>query len=387
MITEANRLNFIKEYYFSRKLAEIADMRSEGHDVLNLGIGNPDQPPSSPTIKRLVETASREDMHGYQSYKGLPELRQAIAGFYQSTYDVTMDAHSEVLPLIGSKEGLNHICQAFINPGDLALVPNPGYPTYTSAVLLAGGQPISYALNPRQNWEPDWEQLKPSLLQKIKVWFINYPNMPTGSAGNREMLDRFVELAKRYDILLINDNPYSMILNRNKPLSVHQSSSSRDIALELNSLSKSHNMAGWRIGMLTGRKEYLESVLKVKSNIDSGMFRPLQEAAIVALNNSEAWHEARNDVYAHRRELAGHILGALGCTWSEEQVGMFVWARIDKGYKSAEALSEKVLQQCHVFITPGFIFGDQGKRYVRISLCSKEPILREALERIQSIMI
>ncbi|MCP4122359.1 MAG: aminotransferase class I/II-fold pyridoxal phosphate-dependent enzyme [Bacteroidetes bacterium] len=385
MIKEANRLSFIKEYYFSRKLREVAGMIAEGKPVLNLGIGNPDMMPSTETIEALKMSATGEKNHGYQPYKGIPELREAMSQWYRSTYDVYLDPEKEILPLIGSKEGINHIAQAFINPDDVALVPNPGYPAYASAVRMAEGTPVSYDLNENDGWAPEWEQLKPSLLKQTKVWFVNYPNMPTGSTGSHEVFARILDLARTFDILVVNDNPYSLILNQDVPMSIHQLEGSREVALELNSLSKSHNMAGWRIGMLMGREEYLQPVLKVKSNIDSGMFRPLQEAAIHALDNSEAWHAERNEVYAGRRRLASAILNELNCVYDHGQVGMFLWAKIPDRYSDAEELTEKILYEAHVFLTPGFVFGNNGKRYIRISLCSQESILSRALERIKQL--
>jgi len=385
MIEEAKRLSFIKEYYFSRKLREIAAMIADGKPVLNLGIGNPDMMPSSATIEALREHASAAGNHGYQPYKGIPQLRAAMSDWYKTTYEVELEADTEILPLIGSKEGINHIAQAFIDKDDIVLVPNPGYPSYGSAVRLAGGEPVTYDLDEMNGWAPAWDQLRPSLLQKTKIWFVNYPNMPTGAAGGQAILEKVIDLAKTYDILVVNDNPYSLILNQGKPLSIHQVVGSREVALELNSLSKSHNMAGWRVGMLTGRQEYVQSVLKVKSNIDSGMFRPVQEAAIEAMKNSDDWHSERNRVYSRRRELAGAILEELNCVFDEEQIGMFLWARIPDSYNNVEDLTEKVLHEANVFLTPGFIFGDNGKRFVRISLCSTDAVLSEALERIKKL--
>lgn len=385
MIEEAKRLAHIREYYFSAKLREVAGMIADGKPILNLGIGNPDMPPSEATISQLQDSASRSDFHGYQPYKGIPALRQAMSAWYDRTYGVQVDPETEILPLIGSKEGIHHICEAFLDPGDLALVPDPGYPSYNSAIRLAGAEPVNYHLDERNNWEPVWDELKAAVLSKVKLWFVNYPNMPTGASGSREMMDRIVELARRFDILVVNDNPYSLVLPSGPPMSILQSDDSLSTAMELNSLSKSHNMAGWRIGMLLGRQEYIQSVLKVKSNIDSGMFRPLQEAAIAALDNSEEWHQARNAAYKERRKLAEHIMDAIGCIYDPAQVGMFLWARIPDGYPSVETLTEKLLHEAHVFITPGFIFGENGKRYVRISLCSRPEQLNEALHRINKL--
>jgi aspartate/methionine/tyrosine aminotransferase len=387
MIKEANRLSFIKEYYFSRKLREITAMTAGGKDVLNLGIGNPDMAPSATTVQTLQSAAEENGSHGYQPYKGLPALRRAMADFYQATYAVDLAPDEEILPLIGSKEGINHICQAFLDPGDMALVPDPGYPAYAATIRLAGAEPVSYDLDEHNGWAPEWDHLKPSLLNKVKLWFVNYPNMPTGGTGSREVMQRIVELAATFDILVVNDNPYSLVLNNAAPLSIHQADGSREVALELNSLSKSHNMAGWRVGMLTGRQEYIQAVLKVKSNIDSGMFRPIQEAAIEAMKNPESWHSQRNAEYAGRREWAQRIMDRLGCVYDSGQVGMFLWARIPDHYDDVEELTERLLHEAHVFITPGFIFGENGKRYVRISLCSKPEQLEEALERIEKLTL
>lgn len=387
IIQEANRLSFIKEYYFSKKLREIKQMMDEGKPVLNLGIGNPDMAPSPATIEALQVSASNVNNHGYQPYKGLPELSAAIANFYHSTYGVLLEPQTEILPLIGSKEGISHISQAFLNPGDIALVPDPGYPSYSSATRLAGGEPVSYSLDENDQWAPKWSELTEDILNKAKIWWINYPNMPTGAEGSQAIFQKTIALAKKHQILLVNDNPYSLILNKHKPLSIHQADDSKSVALELNSLSKSHNMAGWRIGFLTGDQTYINAVLKVKSNIDSGMFKPLQEAALEAFKNDEEWHIDRNKAYEQRRVLAFEIMDLLNCKYDKDSVGMFVWGKIPEQYEDVEALTEKLLHEANVFITPGFIFGEKGKRYIRISLCSKPELLMETIQRIKRLSL
>ncbi|MEZ5024519.1 MAG: aminotransferase class I/II-fold pyridoxal phosphate-dependent enzyme [Chitinophagales bacterium] len=387
IIQEANRLSFIKEYYFSKKLREIKQMMDDGKPVLNLGIGNPDMAPSESTIEALKISASKLTNHGYQPYKGLPELSIAIADFYYKTYGVLLESQSEILPLIGSKEGISHISQAFLNPGDVALVPDPGYPSYSSATRLAGGEPVTYSLDENNDWAPKWDELTDELLDKAKIWWINYPNMPTGAEGSKAIFEKAIALAKKHNILLVNDNPYSLILNKEKPVSIHQANDSKSVALELNSLSKSHNMAGWRIGFLLGGKDYIDAVLKVKSNIDSGMFKPLQEAALEAFKNDEQWHADRNKEYEQRRVLAFEIMDLLDCTYEKDSVGMFVWGKIPERYDDVEMLTEKLLQEANVFITPGFIFGENGKRYIRISLCSKPALLMETIQRIKRLSL
>lgn len=387
IIQEANRLSFIKEYYFSKKLREIRQMMDAGKPVLNLGIGNPDLAPDASTIEALQDSAANAANHGYQPYKGLPKLAEGIADFYQSIYKVKLEPSSEILPLLGSKEGINHISQAFVNPGDNVLVPNPGYPSYSSASRLAGAEIVTYDLLAENNWQPDWEQLTPTLLDEVKIWWINYPNMPTGAAGSKAVFERAIELAKKHNILLVNDNPYSLILNAEQPLSIHQVEGSKEVALELNSLSKSHNMAGWRVGFLSGAADYINSVLKVKSNVDSGQFKPLQEAAIEALKYPMEWHNERNKEYAKRKVLALQIMDLLGCQCDDNSVGMFVWGRIPDSYAEVTDLTEKLLHEANVFITPGFIFGSNGDRYIRISLCSKPAMLQEAIDRIKNLAL
>lgn len=387
IIPAAHKLDHINEYYFSTKLKQIAQMRAEGKPVLNLGIGNPDQAPSEETIQALITSAQQAGNHGYQSYVGIPALRKAMADWYASTYAVTLNPDNEILPLLGSKEGITHISQAFLNPGDKVLVPDPGYPTYTSATYLAGGVPVYYELDETNNWAPDFSKIPESVLREVKLVWVNYPNMPTGSKGSKEVFQTLVELANEFKFLIINDNPYSLVLNDGKPVSLLQTPGAKDVCIELNSLSKSHNLAGARVGMVLGRADYLQTILKVKSNVDSGMYLPLQEAAVAALHNSDAWHESRNAVYAARRKYAWAIMDALGCVYTKDQVGMFIWARIPEHYADVEALTEKVLQEANVFITPGFIFGQKGKRYIRISLCSPEQDLEAALNRIKDLSL
>ena len=386
IIPAAHKLDHINEYYFSRKLKQIAQLRAEGKSIINLGIGNPDQAPSQETIDALVKSAQNPHHHGYQSYVGIPELRQAMSKWYQHTYNVTLDATSEILPLLGSKEGISHISTAFLNPGDKVLVPNPGYPTYSSATYLAGATPIAYDLDEHENWAPDFTNISEETLREAKLIWVNYPNMPTGAKGNIEIFKTLIELAHEFKLLIVNDNPYSLVLNEGAPVSILQIEGAKEVCLELNSLSKSHNLAGARIGMIAGAKEYLETILKVKSNMDSGMYLPVQEAAVAALHNSDEWHAKRNDEYRKRLSLAYAIMDALKCTYDKHQIGMFLWAKIPESYSNVEDLTEKILHEANVFITPGFIFGSNGDRYIRISLCSPENDLKEALERINNLI-
>ena len=384
IIQAANKLQHINEYYFSMKLKQIAQMRAEGKPIINLGIGNPDQAPSTATIDALITAAANVTNHGYQSYIGIPELRTALSNWYKKTYEVALQPTTEVLPLLGSKEGISYISHAFLNPGDKVLVPNPGYPTYTSATYLAGAEPVSYNLDASNNWAPDFTSIPESVLQEAKIIWINYPNMPTGAAGNQEIFSNIIALAKKYNILVVNDNPYSLVLNEGQPVSILQTAQAKDVCLELNSLSKSHNLAGARIGMIAGAKDYIDTILKVKSNVDSGMYLPVQHAAIAALSNSDEWHLARNNEYKKRRTLAYAIMDELECVYDTNQIGMFLWAKIPNHYENVEVLTEHILHDANVFITPGFIFGSNGERYIRISLCSPEKDLQEALIRIKN---
>lgn len=379
----ATRLESVQEYYFSRKLKEIAHMNAEGKNVISLGIGSPDMPPSEATIKTLCEHAHHADAHGYQPYVGIPELRQAFADFYKKWYHVTLNPTNEIQPLIGSKEGILHITLALVNPGEQVLVPNPGYPTYTSLSTLLGAEVIPYDLTEENGWLPDFDALEQLDLTKVKLMWTNYPHMPTGTNATLELYQKLVDFGKKHHIIIVNDNPYSFILNK-KPLSILQIEGAKDCCIELNSMSKSHNMPGWRIGMVASNATFIEWILKVKSNIDSGMFRPMQLAAATALHNDESWHEEMNfNLYEKRRHLAEQILETLQCTYNKSQVGLFVWGRISDHYQQVEDLTEAVLHKAHVFITPGFIFGSNGARYIRISLCCDEQKLAEALDRIK----
>ena len=379
----ATRLESVQEYYFSRKLKEIAHMNAEGKNVISLGVGSPDMPPSEATIKTLCEHAHHADAHGYQPYVGIPELRQAFADFYKKWYQVILNPTNEIQPLIGSKEGILHITLALVNPGEQVLVPNPGYPTYTSLSTLLGAEVIPYDLTEENGWLPDFDALEQLDLSKVKLMWTNYPHMPTGTNATLELYQKLVDFGKKHHIIIVNDNPYSFILNK-KPLSILQIEGAKDCCIELNSMSKSHNMPGWRIGMVASNATFIEWILKVKSNIDSGMFRPMQLAAATALHNDESWHEEMNfNLYQKRRHLAEQILETLQCTYNKSQVGLFVWGRIPDHYQQVEDLTEAVLHKARVFITPGFIFGSNGARYIRISLCCNEQKLAEALDRIK----
>lgn len=386
-IQPAQRLNTVSEYYFSRKLKEIARMNAEGMDVISLGIGSPDMPPSEETIRVLCESAQKPDVHGYQPTIGIPELRKAMADWYKRSYNVDLDPNTEIQPLIGSKEGILHVTLAFVNPGEQVLVPNPGYPTYTSLSKLLGTEIVNYSLREDNNWQPDFEQLEKMDLSRVRLMWTNYPNMPTGANASMELYEKLVDFARCHHIVIVNDNPYSFILNE-KPLSILNVKGAKECCIEFNSMSKSHNMPGWRVGMIATNARFIQWILKVKSNIDSGTFRPLQLAAAQAYQNSEKWHEEMNrTLYRNRRKYAEEIMQALGCTFNPAQVGMFLWGKIPDTYSNVEELTEKVLHEARVFITPGFIFGSNGERYIRISLCAKEEKLSEALNRIKKIMI
>ena len=387
MIQPADRLQTVSEYYFSRKLKEVAQMNAEGKDIISLAIGSPDMPPSEQTIEKLCEVAHDAAAHGYQPTQGTPELRQAMCDFYRRWYGVELDPKSEVLPLIGSKEGILHTTLAFVNPGDEVLVPNPGYPTYTSLSKILGAKIVNYNLLPENGWQPDFTELEGMDLKKVKLMWTNYPNMPTGAPACMETYKRLVDFARRHQIVVVNDNPYSFILNRERPLSIMQVPGAKECCIELNSMSKSHNMSGWRVGLCATNAQFISWILKVQSNIESGTFRGIQLAAAEAYRNSDEWHREYNvEVYARRRQLAEQIMQALGCTYDERQVGMFLWGRIPSIYNNVEELTERVLHQARVFITPGFIFGTNGERYIRISLCAKEEKIREALNRIQALI-
>ncbi|MDD2798901.1 MAG: aminotransferase class I/II-fold pyridoxal phosphate-dependent enzyme [Bacteroidales bacterium] len=383
-IQPAKRLDNVNEYYFSRKLKEIAEMNANGKNVISLGVGSPDLPPSSATIETLAQKAHKPDAHGYQPYVGIPDLRKGFAAWYLKWYGVELNPNNEIQPLIGSKEGILHISLAFLNPGDAVLVPNPGYPTYQSVSLLAEAQVINYDLVESRNWEPDFDALEKLDLSKVKLMWVNYPNMPTGANASFDLFEKLVAFGKKHGIVICNDNPYSFILN-DKPISILSVKGAKDICIELNSMSKSHNMPGWRIGLLASNAQFVEWVLKVKSNIDSGMFRPMQLAAVEALKNPVEWHESMNKIYRKRRDLAGQIMDEMGCVYDTKQVGLFLWGKISDKWKNGEELSNKMLYDGNVFITPGFIFGSNGDRYVRLSLCAPEEKLAEALERIKKL--
>lgn len=382
-IKPASRLDAVQEYYFSRKLKEVAQLNAEGQDIISLAIGSPDQPPSPQTIDKLCEVAHDPSAHGYQPTMGTMELRKAMADFYRRWYGVEVDAASEVQPLIGSKEGILHITLAFVNPGDEVLVPNPGYPTYTSLSKILGAKVVNYNLDEDNGWQPDFEELEHRDLSRVKLMWTNYPNMPTGGDARMETYRKLVDFARRHDIVVVNDNPYSFILNEH-PLSLLQVEGAKDCCIELNSMSKGYNMPGWRVGMCVSNPQFISWILKIKSNIDSGTFRGLQLAAAEALTtNTEEWHREYNiNVYRRRREIAERIMQALGCTYDDSQVGMFLWGKIADKYDNAEQLTERVLHEARVFITPGFIFGSNGERYVRISLCAQDDKMQEALRRI-----
>jgi len=383
-IKPAERLNTVQEYYFSKKLREVAEMNAAGKKVINLGVGSPDLPPSDEVIGEMCEQAHKADTHGYQSYIGIPELREGFAYFYKKWYGVELNPNKEILPLIGSKEGVLHISMTFLNPGDGVLIPNPGYPTYSSVSKLMGAQVISYDLLESNNWQPDFDALEKMDLTGVKLMWVNYPNMPTGGRATRELFERLVAFGKKHNVLICNDNPYSFILNDNR-MSILSVEGAKDCCIEMNSMSKAHNMPGWRIGMLASSPQIVEWILKAKSNVDSGMFKPMQLAAAKALHSDAKWYDNNNKVYAARRNWAYQIMDAIGCTYDKEQVGLFVWAKIPDTAVSSEIFADKFLYEANVFLTPGFIFGSNGERYLRISLCAKETLLEEALKRIKNV--
>jgi len=380
-VKPALRTASVKEYYFSKKLKQIDEMKAAGADIINLGIGSPDMAPSGNTIDRLNEESRKHSTHGYQSYIGIPELRNGFALWYKKYFDVSLDPENEILPLMGSKEGIMHISMAFVNPGDEVLVPDPGYPAYAAVTNLVGGIVRTYELDERNGWYPDIDALEKSNLKNVRLMWINYPHMPTGAGASKELFEKLVRFGLRHNILLCNDNPYSFILNNNH-LSILAAEGAKEIAIELNSMSKSHNMAGWRIGMAAGNREYIAEILKVKSNMDSGMFRPLQSAAAEALGNPESWYESINAVYEKRRKIVESIMDTLHCTFDRLQSGLFVWGRIPDNIENCEILVDKVLEETNVFLTPGSIFGSKGTRYIRISLCAREEVLLKARERL-----
>ncbi|MGQ1784084.1 pyridoxal phosphate-dependent aminotransferase [Saccharicrinis sp. GN24d3] len=385
-IQPANRISEVKEYYFSKKLREIDEMRQQGIQVINLGIGNPDRPPHPEVLKELNKASSEKGNHGYQSYIGIPELRNAFASWYRQYFEVALDPAKEVLPLMGSKEGIMHISMAFLNKDDKVLVPNPGYPTYASVSKLVEAEMVTYDLEEELNWQPDFEKLEKLDLSKVKLMWVNYPNMPTGANATLELFEKLVAFGKKHNILICNDNPYSFILNDN-PLSIFRIEGAKDTCIELNSLSKSHNMAGWRVGMVASNPEFIQYILRVKSNMDSGMFKPLQLAAAKALGLKKSWYDEVNKEYYQRRELVWKIMDMLDCKYDKNQSGMFIWARIPEQTESAERLSDQILKHAHVFITPGSIFGQKGQRYIRISLCSTQDVLKESIEKIKQNLL
>ncbi len=383
-IEPANRVNTIQEYYFARKLREVARLNAEGRDIVSLGIGGPDRMPAEEVVDTLCEAARRPDSHSYQPFAGLPELRDAMSRWYLRHYGVELDPTTELLPLIGSKEGILHISLAFLNPGDGVLVPNPGYPTYTSGSKLAEAEIFTYDLTAENGWQPDFEALERLPLDRIKLMWVNYPHMPTGAPATPELLARLVEFGRKHSIVIAHDNPYSFILNDN-PMSILSVPGAKDICLEMNSLSKSHNMAGWRMAMLASNPQFIQWVVKVKSNVDSGQFKPVMLAACKALDLPDSWYKEVNDVYWRRRKIAEQIMSALGCTFDPAQRGLFLWGKLPEGETSAEEFCDRILADARVFITPGFIFGSNGEGYVRISLCGTEERMNEALKRILEI--
>lgn len=377
----AKRLETVEEYYFSTKLRQVRQMISEGKPVLNMGIGSPDLTPPPKAIEAIVKALGDEKAHEYQSYQGLPELRKGIADFYKSRFDVALDPNTEILPLMGSKEGIMHISLAFLNEGDEVLIPDPGYPTYSSVTNLVGAKSVFYDLKEQNNWMPDLEALESRDLSKVKLMWINYPHMPTGTGGNLELFKRLVAFAKKHQIVLVNDNPYSFVLNDN-PISIFQIEGAKEVALELNSLSKTFNMSGWRIGMVSGKQEFIDAILKIKSNMDSGMFYGIQKGAIEALKLGSEWFDSQNKIYKRRRKLIFQLAEKLGCTFNKEAVGMFVWAKLPFGNRSSETFIDTFLIEKNIFLTPGTIFGKNGEGYIRFSLCIPEEKIQEAIDRL-----
>ena len=380
MMKAANRLDTVQEYYFSKKLREVRALSTEGKPIINMGIGSPDLQPPAKVIEAIQQAVVIEGAHKYQSYQGLPEFREAVADFYKNNYNVEVSSDHEILPLMGSKEGILHISMAFLNKGDKVLIPNPGYPTYTSVTNLVEATPIFYELTSENNWEPDFEELEKEDVSNIKMMWVNYPHMPTGAKATQALFEKLIAFGKKHQILIINDNPYSFILNNN-PLSILSVKGAKETALELNSLSKSFNMAGWRVGMLLGASSFLKEVLKVKTQMDSGMFYGIQQGAISALKVSSSWFSEMNEVYKNRRKLVWKIADTLGCSYDKNTTGMFVWAKTPEGVK-AENMVDDLLYNKDIFIAPGFIFGSSGEGYIRFSLCVSEEKIKEALERL-----
>lgn len=385
MIQKANRLNDVKEYYFSKKLREIAELKNTGKPIINIAIGSPDLAPPSSVIKAIKSTLQLPNAHQYQSYQGIPELRNGICDFYKKNYNVVLDANTEILPLMGSKEGIMHISMAFLNKGDKVLIPNPGYPTYASVTKLVEAEPVFYNLNQTNNWLPNFEEIEKQELSKVKIMWINYPHMPTGAVASKQDFEKLVAFAKKHSILIVNDNPYSFILNDN-PQSLLEIDGAKEVAIELNSLSKSFNIAGWRVGLVVGDAEIIEAILQVKSNMDSGMFLGIQKGAVEALKLSNDWFEKQNNTYKKRREIVWKIFDALSCTYNKNSGGIFVWAKLPIG-KNAEEFTDTLLYEKNVFITPGTIFGSNGEGYIRASLCVSSTILTEVLNRLTTVKI
>ena len=383
-IQPSDRIKQIKEYYFSTKLKEIAALRAAGIDVISLGIGGPDLPPPTAVVETMQSAVADPSNHGYQPHVGIPELRQAFARWYKRWYGVELNPANEIQPLIGSKEAVTHISFAFLNPGDKALIPDPGYPTYSSITRMAGAEPVYYDLKEENDWQPDFDALEAMDLSRVKLMWLNYPHMPTGARARKETFEKAIDFGRRHGIVIVHDNPYSFILNP-EPMSILSVEGAKEIAIELNSLSKSHNMPGWRVGVAVSNPEFISWILRIKSNIDSGQFKPLMLAAARALEEGPEWHERLNKAYASRRAIAEKIMEALGCTFDPTQSGLFLWGRIKDPALSAEELADKVLAEARVFVTPGFIFGHNGDRYIRISLCAPENRLNEALQRINEM--
>jgi LL-diaminopimelate aminotransferase len=384
IIPAANRLGGVNEYYFVKKLEEIARLNQAGRDIISFAIGSPDMAPSEQSLDAMRETLLNPKAHGYQPYRGVPALRQAMAKWYAHTYHVSLDPDKEILPLMGSKEGIMHVSMAFLNPGDKALVPNPGYPAYAAITQMIGAVPVYYTLEEQYDWHPHPDQLNQLNLDGVKIMWVNYPHMPTGTPPHKGHLQALVKWAAEKKILLVFDNPYSLVLQEGAPFSVFQLEGAKGLALELNSLSKSHNLAGWRVGMLSGEADYLTAALAIKSNMDSGMFLGIQNAAIASFSNSDEWHVERNETYKRRRDLIYQILEVMGCTYAPNQVGLFVWAKPAEPYRAnVEAYCDSLLHEAGVFFTPGSVFGSSGKGYLRASLCVPEGRIAEALERVK----
>jgi len=385
IIKPANRLSSVEEYYFSTKLKEIREMQQAGAEIINLGIGSPDLAPEEKMVSKLMEESLKKGNHSYQSYTGIDELREAFADFYRNHFGVEL-SKSEFLPLMGSKEGIMHVSMAFLNPGDGVLVPNPGYPTYEAVSRLLDARVIRYHLTEKNNWYPDFEALEKQDLSRVKLMWVNYPNMPTGTKATKKLFQQLVDFGIKHQLLIVNDNPYSFILNHEQ-LSILSAKNAKKVAVELNSLSKSHNMAGWRVGVLAGNEKYIKTVLQVKSNMDSGMFKPIQLAAVCALNTGESWYNSINNEYARRREIVFSMLDVLGFRYNNHQVGMFVWAKVPGNFANAEQFTDLLLEQTGIFITPGSVFGSMGKNHVRVSLCADVEVLKMAHERINEFVL